>query len=76
MFVMGGNVWPGDYLDVVGVIGNYWSSVSADSSYAYALYFDSGGVNPSYNRNGDRYYGFSVRCVALGSHIRFIAKTT
>ena len=46
-----------------GSNGNYWSSTaSSNTSDAYLLYFYSGGVGPSSNR--DRYNGFSVRCLA------------
>ena len=46
-----------------GSDGFYWSSTPSGSSYAYTLYFVSGGVDTiDYNR----YYGFSVRCVAAG----------
>ena len=64
MFVRGGNVYPGNYLSNAGSHGYYWSSVGRSSSYAYRLYFNSGNVYPSYG--SDRYFGFSVRCVALG----------
>ena len=64
MFVRGGVVYPGNYLGYAGYYGYYWSSVSYDSDYAYGLYFNPYGVAPS---NGYyRYYGFFVRCVALG----------
>ena len=64
MFVRGGFVNPGDYLFSAGYCGYYWSSVSSNSDYAYRLYFYSGSVYPSYGNY--RYYGQSVRCVALG----------
>ena len=64
MFVRGGIVYPGVNLDTAGRLGNYWSSVGRTSSYAYRLHFDSGGVYPS--NYSYRYYGQSVRCVALG----------
>ena len=64
MFVQGGYVYPGSDLNDAGVNGNYWPSVSLNSSDAYLLYFDSSGVTPS--NYGIRYNGFSVRCVALG----------
>ena len=64
MFVRGGYVGPGDYLDYAGYGGYYWSSVGRSSSYAYDLGFVSGGVYPS--RYNVRYVGLSVRCVALG----------
>ena len=65
MFVRGGNVYPGRYLDGAGVGGSYWSSVGRSSSYAYYPYFGTGGVSPS--RYYYRYYGFSVRCLAVSS---------
>ena len=74
MFVQGGNVDLGYRLNSAGNYGYYWSSVSDTSGGAYYLYFDSGFVAPS--RNDFWYFGFSVRCVALGSRIRFVAKTT
>ena len=64
MFVRGGYVSPGYYLDYVGYDGYYWSSVGRTSSGAYYLLFGSGDVYPSGSYY--RYFGFSVRCVALG----------
>ena len=64
MFVRGGYVYPGDVLSGAGDDGLYWSSVGRSSSNAYSLTFGSGYVYPSYS--GTRYYGYSVRCVALG----------
>ena len=64
MFVRGGYVSPGYYLNLAGNYGYYWSSVGRSSSTAYNLYFYSGSVNPSLY--GYRYNGQSVRCVALG----------
>ena len=64
MFVRGSIVNPGDYLFGAGSLGYYWSSVGRNSSYAYYLHFNSGGVGPS--NSYFRYYGQSVRCVALG----------
>ena len=63
MFVRGGDVGPGDYLDGAGNYGVYWSSVGYYSYSAYYLYFSPYGVRPSYD--DARYNGFSVRCVAL-----------
>ena len=63
MFVRGGYVYPGGSLGDAGYRGFYWSSVGGSSSYAYYLYFDSGNVSPS---SFGRYYGQSVRYVALG----------
>ena len=62
MFVRGGAVGPG-YLDYAGDTGFYWSSISVNSGLADYLYFDSGYVYPS---SSLRFYGQSVRCVALG----------
>ena len=64
MFVRGGIVYPGLYLDAADYYGTYWSSVGLTSSDAYFLYFNPGGVDPSSNRY--RYRGQSIRCVALG----------
>ena len=64
MFVRGGYVYSGNYLSGAGNDGDYWSSVGRSSSRAYYLLFYSGSVTPS--ANDTRYYGFSVRCVALG----------
>ena len=64
MFVQGGSVGPGGDLASAGYIGFYWSSDGRNSSNAYDLLFYSGYVTPS--NNAYRYYGFSVRCVALG----------
>ena len=64
MFVRGGRVNPGDNLNLAGGRGYYWSSVGRSSAGAYYLYFNSGVVYPSDNYY--RYYGQSLRCVALG----------
>ena len=64
MFVRGGSVYPSNNLGVAGNGGYYWSSVGRSSSYAYGLLFGSGDVYPSGSYY--RYFGFSVRCVALG----------
>ena len=64
MFVRGGEVEPGDYLYGTGSVGLYWSSVGYYSSGAYNLNFNPRGVFPS--NNFSRYFGYSVRCVALG----------
>ena len=64
MFVRGGDVYPGDYLNLAGYYGFYWSSVGITSNYAYDLSFDPYQVGPS--GSGGWYSGFSVRCVALG----------
>ena len=64
MFVRGGYVDPGHALYYAGGYGYYWSSVGRSSSNANNLYFGSGFVYPSGYYG--RYYGFSIRCVALG----------
>ena len=64
MFVRGGSVTPGNYLGSAGNYGYYWSSVSYNSDIAYVLIFVPYGVYPS--NYYYRYYGRSVRCVALG----------
>ena len=64
MFVRGGGVGPGSYLDYAGYYGSDWSSVGRSSAGAYYLFFYSGSVNPSVSDY--RYGGQSVRCVALG----------
>jgi uncharacterized protein (TIGR02145 family) len=45
-----------------GDVGAYWSSAEAGSN-AYTLYFDSGVVDAA-NVDGNRTYGFSLRCIA------------
>ena len=64
MFVRGGGISPGRYLLNAGTEGYNWSSVGRYSNTACYLTFYSGDVYPS--NNIFRYYGFSVRCVALG----------
>ena len=46
--------------------GYYWSanSYSSNSNFAYHLLFTTSNVNPQYY-NSSKYYGFSVRCVAI-----------
>ena len=64
MFVRGGNVNPGNNLDNAGNDGNYWSSVGAGNYAAYSQLFLPGYVFPL--SDDYRYFGFPVRCVALG----------
>ena len=64
MFVRGGGVLPGSRLGTAGYDGYYWSSVGSNSDNAYSLYFGPLGVLPSLGSY--RYFGFYVRCVALG----------
>ncbi len=60
-FVYGGYV-NNSSLNNAGSYGYYWSSTANSATYAYRLYFNSSNVNPSDNFN--RYFGYSVRCVA------------
>ena len=64
MFVRGGYVTPGDHLNGAGGGGYYWSSVGGGSYAARSLFFLSGYVFRS--DDAYRYFGFFVRCVALG----------
>ena len=69
-FVRSGEVYPTSFMANVGVGGFYWSSVARSSSYAYYSRFYSNSVDPSGNYaaySGSRYYGYSVRCVALSN---------
>ena len=52
----------GGTLYVPGVYGYYWSSTVSSSTYAYSLGFTGTDIYPG--RNYNRYYGWSVRCVA------------
>ena len=45
-----------------GSYGNYWSSMVYSSNNAYRLYLNTSHINPVDLSN--KYYGFSVRCVA------------
>ena len=63
-FVRSGYIRPDDTAKfrVAGQIGYYWSSrANSTTNNAYELYFDSSGVNPSYNFY--RYNGQSLRCL-------------
>ena len=51
----------GTSVNGVGSYGYYWSSTAYSASYAYYVYFYSGGVDPAKNYN--RRYGFPVRLV-------------
>lgn len=46
-----------------GSRGFFWSSTVGNANYAYRLFLDSSNVNPAYDYY--KYYGFSVRCVAI-----------
>ena len=60
-FVRSGIV-DGSSLSSMASVGLYWSSAVSSSNFGFNLGFDSGSVDP---QNGnDRYFGFSVRCVA------------
>ncbi len=58
--------WDGSSAYVRGYYGYCWSSSANSSSSAYRLYVGSSGVGPGTNVV-DKYYGFTVRCVAGGS---------
>ncbi|MBR3180024.1 hypothetical protein IKF57_00620 [Candidatus Saccharibacteria bacterium] len=60
-FVRSGYVYSSQQ-NVAGYDGYYWSSSVYSSSDAYYLVFDSSIVYPTFKY--DRFYGFSVRCVA------------
>ena len=60
-FLYSGRVY-GSSVGGRGSLGGYWSKSVYGSSGAYDLYFDSRNVSPSFN--SDKYYGFSVRCLA------------
>ena len=51
----------GTSVSFVNFNGQYWSSTSDGINYAYQVFFDNSGLNPSSNPN--RYYGCSVRLV-------------
>ncbi|MBR3180001.1 InlB B-repeat-containing protein [Candidatus Saccharibacteria bacterium] len=53
----------GSSFNTRGSDGNYWSSTVRGSNYSYYPYFYSSLVAPG-TYNGDKYLGFSVRCVA------------
>ncbi len=59
-FPYAGYVYDGS-LHNVGSEGLYWSSTADGTGNAYRLYFGSSTVNTYY---GNRYRGFSVRCIA------------
>ena len=66
MFVRGGYIIPGSSLSYAGSYGYYWSSESYASPNAYNLFFYSNHIDPSENFNNLRYFGYYLRCVALG----------
>lgn len=49
----------GTSVSYVNSSGHYWSSTSDGINYAYQVFFDNSGLNPS--SNPGRYYGCSVR---------------
>ena len=59
-FLLAGLYYNGSFYDG-GSYGGYWSSTAYSSTYAYLLYFTSGGVGSAGGSN--RKYGRSVRCV-------------
>ena len=66
MFVRGGYIIPDSSLSYAGSYGYYWSSESYASHNAYNLFFYSNRIDPSENFNNLRYFGYYLRCVALG----------
>ena len=60
-FVRSGNLY-GSILRSPGVYGSYWSSTVNSSDSAYDLLFNSSNVWPS--NSGNRYVGWSIRCIA------------
>ena len=44
-----------------GSYGYWWSATADTSSYQYGLYYDGSSLGTSYN--GNKYRGFSVRCI-------------
>ena len=65
MFVRGGYVYPSvDLLQDAGHYGNYWTSSVYDEDSAFLESIDGSGLLPS--DYYAKYYGQSVRCVALG----------
>ena len=60
--VRSGYVVDGGSLNVAGYYGYYWSSTVGGAHVAYYLAFRSYFVDPAYY--GNRYYGWSVRCVS------------
>ena len=65
MFVRGGYVYPGaDLLYSAGHYGNYWTSSAYDKDSAFFESIDGYGLLPS--DYYARYFGQSLRCVALG----------
>ena len=60
-FVRSGDVG-GSTLYNFATYGHYWSSTAVSGSYAYNLYYGSGGLYPALQYS--RVYGRSLRCVA------------
>ena len=64
-FLPGGSVVSSGKLYGAGASGNYWSSTFSNANSAYNLAFGSSYVSPS--SGWDRYGGYSIRCLVLGS---------
>ena len=64
-FPAAGFIHTGAKLYDSGTGGLYWSRMSYSGTYAYRLFFYSSNFSPGTN-DYDRYFGFSVRCVAEG----------
>ncbi len=48
----------------VGSWGYYWTSTSRNSANAWAMYFNSGTLEPGTSTGSAKYSGYSVRCIA------------
>ena len=62
-FIYAGN-WNGGSANNRGYFGGYWSASAFSSSYAHYLGLYSIYVSPSGYSSGNKYFGYSVRCVA------------
>lgn len=63
VFLPAAGYWDGWDVSALGSNGRYWSSTASNDTYAYHLYFNHGGVDPSDGIYRARYYGMSVRLV-------------
>ena len=63
-FLHSGYINTSNKLADFNIEGTYWSSTSSDSHTAYYLSLRNGSVNPSYNYNNTKLYGFPIRCLA------------
>ena len=61
-FTLSGNVLNGSVRNQ-GSSGTFWSSTVGSANVAYTLHLNSSNVLPANTNN--KYYGFSVRCMAI-----------